>query len=464
MKKSLFIFLLITFICVLAFSACDTNINNNSTVDSNEDDGTDVCQHAEVVDAAVNATCTTDGKTKGKHCSLCGEILLAQIVIEAKGHTEIIDIAIPATCKDTGLTEGSHCSVCNTVLTAQTATPILEHNMTEATCMLPATCKRACGYMEGTASKHVIVNNICTGCEAKTIRTVEELMAIDLDGKYILMNDISLDEAEWIPLGTSTTPFSGFFDGNGYTISNLKITSQHNYFGLFGYNTGTIQSVGIETTIFSSYVRLSGAVYSGSLAGYNAGMIMNCYADAVNIILNTNPDLGVAVGYAGGLVGYNSGMVSYCYSSGTQVSISSLSRMSPTYAYSGGLVGLNNNGTIANSYSAINRVCGSYSGSNMNSGSYVGGLVGLSDSATIINCYRNSSQTFYSTISSTTKYESTNNEGASQELSILQAVTFHTDTLGWSTELWNFTEDTFPSLKTASRVTLVNADFHLELA
>ena len=42
--------------------------------------------HTEVVDAAVAATCTTAGKTEGKHCNTCGEVLTAQTVVEALGH------------------------------------------------------------------------------------------------------------------------------------------------------------------------------------------------------------------------------------------------------------------------------------------------------------------------------------------------------------------------------------------
>ncbi len=45
--------------------------------------GEDVCEHAEVTDAAVAPTCYQDGKTEGKHCSLCGEITVAQTAIPA---------------------------------------------------------------------------------------------------------------------------------------------------------------------------------------------------------------------------------------------------------------------------------------------------------------------------------------------------------------------------------------------
>ena len=90
--------------------------------------GTKLCtNHSEVVDTGIEATCTTDGLTDGKHCSICGEILLPQTVITALGHTEVTDAAVPATCTSTGLTEGKHCSACNEVFVEQTVTDAINH-------------------------------------------------------------------------------------------------------------------------------------------------------------------------------------------------------------------------------------------------------------------------------------------------------------------------------------------------
>ena len=75
--------------------------------------------HTEEIDAAVAATCTTDGLTAGAHCSLCGDILTPQVVVTAAGHTEIVDESVPATCTTDGLTAGAHCSVCGKVLIRQ---------------------------------------------------------------------------------------------------------------------------------------------------------------------------------------------------------------------------------------------------------------------------------------------------------------------------------------------------------
>lgn len=82
-------------------------------------DYVDATGHTEVIDKAVDATCTESGLTEGKHCSVCGEILVKQQVVMAKGHTPVTDKAVAATCTEDGLTEGKHCSVCGEVLVKQ---------------------------------------------------------------------------------------------------------------------------------------------------------------------------------------------------------------------------------------------------------------------------------------------------------------------------------------------------------
>ena len=95
--------------------------------------------HKEAVDAARPATCTSVGLTEGKHCWVCGTVLVKQETIPAFGHTVVVDAAKEETCTTSGLTEGKHCSVCGAVIVKQETIPATGHTLTahakqEATC------------------------------------------------------------------------------------------------------------------------------------------------------------------------------------------------------------------------------------------------------------------------------------------------------------------------------------------
>lgn len=95
--------------------------------------------HTEVVDTAVEPTCTESGLTQGKHCSVCNHIIVKQEYLEALGHNEVIDKAVAATCTTAGLTEGAHCERCHTVFVQQEVIAKKDHTLVtdygyDATC------------------------------------------------------------------------------------------------------------------------------------------------------------------------------------------------------------------------------------------------------------------------------------------------------------------------------------------
>ena len=83
--------------------------------------------HTIVADPAVAPTCEKTGKTLGSHCSVCGEVIVAQETVPAPGHTAVTDREVEPTCTRTGKTEGSHCGVCGKVLVAQETVAALGH-------------------------------------------------------------------------------------------------------------------------------------------------------------------------------------------------------------------------------------------------------------------------------------------------------------------------------------------------
>ena len=97
-------------------------------------DGKKATGHKVVVDQGKKATCTEDGLTEGKHCSVCKEVIKKQEVIPSTGHKEVLDSAKEATCTNTGLTEGIHCSICNKIIKKQEIIPALGHDFKDGVC------------------------------------------------------------------------------------------------------------------------------------------------------------------------------------------------------------------------------------------------------------------------------------------------------------------------------------------
>ena len=116
--------------------------------DSYVADELDALGHDIIVDAAVAPTCTESGLTEGSHCSRCDHKVEREVV-PAKGHsdednnyvcdvcnadlcTEHTEEILPgkaATCTEAGLTEGKKCSACGEILVAQTVIDALGHDL-----------------------------------------------------------------------------------------------------------------------------------------------------------------------------------------------------------------------------------------------------------------------------------------------------------------------------------------------
>ena len=193
------------------------------------------------------------------------------------------------------------------------------------------------------------------------------------EGLYFVLNvNVNLNTKSWTPIGTKANPFAGIFDGNGNKIYNLSVTIDVANAGLFGYVSGTIKNLGIESGTVAP-VATAASIYVGSLVGYLTGIVENCYSRAT-----VSPSITNII-YAGGLIGYvdASATVKNSYASG-KVSATS----SSAFAYAGGLVGANK-GTIEASLAFGNVTA---KGQN-DTYSRNGGFVATND-GTLTDCYR----------------------------------------------------------------------------
>ncbi|MFR9584483.1 MAG: fimbrillin family protein, partial [Rikenellaceae bacterium] len=121
-----------------------------------------------------------------------------------------------------------------------------------------------------------------------------------INGK--LMDDITLTDVSWTPIGEGTTTYSGTFDGNGKLVSGLNVPSA-GAAGLFGIISGTISNLGVTGGT------VSGTSAGGVVGKNSGGTVINCYNAGCTVTGNS---------HIGGVVGYvdSGGVVVNCYNAG----------------------------------------------------------------------------------------------------------------------------------------------------
>ncbi len=224
--------------------------------------------------------------------------------------------------------------------------------------------------------------------------------ATDLSTNCTLGADITLTEPDaegsnWTAIGDQYNPYSGTFDGAGYTISNLTIndTEDNGYLGLIGHlGVGEVKNLTLTDVSISS----SEGDNIGGIAGIleEGATVTNCNVSGT---IEGSSDVGGVVGFlmsgtviacyssatvsgsdcVGGVVGENGDIVVACYSTGI---------VSGSSNYVGGVVGLSC-GTITACYFA-----GSVSGTG-NDSAYIGGVVGSNEGESVTACYWTNSST-----------------------------------------------------------------------
>ena len=218
-------------------------------------------------------------------------------------------------------------------------------------------------------------SSTCTGFEL-----TRNLSFTDNDSYRMPANRVEYTDGNgWEPIGTLGSRFNTKFEGNGHTISNLRINRSTSDIGLFGFTDvmADIANIGLPN------VRIIGRTQTGGLVGTSIGSITNSYATGsvsgdswVGGLVGqggdsiTNSHAAVFVkgrNQAGGLAGQSSGSITNSYATGSVEGTDNV----------GGLIGFNTGSSITNSYAT-----GSVEGTDN-----VGGLIGFNTGSSITNSY-----------------------------------------------------------------------------
>lgn len=200
-----------------------------------------------------------------------------------------------------------------------------------------------CETAEGTVTLSDVSAKITVNPEYTPIYTKEDLNNIrnNLSGNYILMNDITFTSADfaenglfyndgfgWIPIGAVVkTPFTGEFNGNGYTVSGLKINkAYYNYCGLFGVSKGVIKNVRVKDSFVDGRTGINMSVAADTVqpAGddidYEDKNVWTEPDDSITEESLANYDrTGVSTANLGIICGFNLGSIKESYCSGVVI-------------------------------------------------------------------------------------------------------------------------------------------------
>lgn len=150
----------------------------------------------------------------------------------------------------------------------------------------------------GTALDPYLVS---TAIQLNEVRT-------NLAAHYRQTADINLEDyAPWVPIGNSTTAFSGGYDGGNYRITGLALLPTGNSFGLFGLVTTTSDICNVR--LLHAVISLTDAALTGnfnyevgSLVGkITSGGVVNCHTSVA--ITSTVASTSKTISNIGGLIG-----------------------------------------------------------------------------------------------------------------------------------------------------------------
>lgn len=217
-------------------------------------------------------------------------------------------------------------------------------------------------------------------------RFADDVNSGQRDLNAIQTADIDLNGIDnWKPIGikylSDLRPFTGIYNGNGYTISNLKIsnTKRDDAVGLFGMTDGDALLTGIH--LRDVEIILPDQTFSvGTLVGLNSGgsTVSLCSAQGIINTSEYRPNVG-------GLVGTNAGTITRCRTN-VEITVDRIRLLGQLSADAGGITGVNSGGLLFACH-AIGSVTMKVNTSEGNS-IYAGGIAGenFNDSGSTIYC------------------------------------------------------------------------------
>lgn len=167
---------------------------------------------------------------------------------------------------------------------------------------------------DGTFSVRTVAPDLSQTLEIANLTDLQN-MENTLDGNYYLSDNIDASESGALdggngfdPIGETRTvnPFTGTFDGNGFTITGLTINrSAESDIGLFGYaNSATIKDVTLADIDYTGRAKIGGLL--GTMDSWTlvaeAG-VYNCHVTG-DIVFSGDDEVKV-----GGMVGFSFGGV-----------------------------------------------------------------------------------------------------------------------------------------------------------
>ena len=222
---------------------------------------------------------------------------------------------------------------------------------------------------------------------AALIATVMDDIVFDATSSAAFNATTGIGQKKNINGATEDNYFSGFFNGNGHTISSLAATVP-----LFTYTNSDCQilDLTLDNTCSLTIGSPAADVVHGTLAGRNKGLIKNCTSNA-SIVINNIQDVTSNEQHYGGLVGRNyGGTIDGCTMTG-DISCSQSQTITTNPANIGGIAGtLGDKGTVKNSSFTGNIIVHDGSQYGVISAEelyfYVGGIVGYAEEGVISDC------------------------------------------------------------------------------